>query len=56
MNAELAQRIALVAHGNAFLSGLIDRPPNLLTGNSAFQYVRSVEFRMSGRSIHRVDL
>lgn len=56
MNAELAQRIALVAHGNAFLSGLIDSPPDLLTENSAFQYVRSVAFRMSGRSIHRVDL
>ncbi len=56
MNAKLAQRIALVAHGNALLSGLIDRPPDLLTGNSAFQHARSVEFRTSGRSIHRVDL
>jgi hypothetical protein len=56
VNTELAQRIALAAHGNAFLSGLIDSPPDLLTENSAFQYVRSVEFRTSGRSIHRVDL
>lgn len=56
VNAELAQRIALVAHGNAFLSGLIDRPPDLLAENSAFQYARSVEFRTSGRSIRRVDL
>ena len=56
VNVELAQRIALVAHGNAFLSGLIESPRDLLKENSAFQYVRSVEFRMSGRSIHRVDL
>jgi hypothetical protein len=55
VNAELAQRIALVAHGNAFLAGLGD-PPDLLADNSAFQYVRSVEFQTSGRSIRRVDL
>lgn len=56
MDADLARRIALVAYGNAFLSGLIDRPPDLLTSNSAFQHARSVEFQTSGRSIHRVDL
>jgi hypothetical protein len=55
VNAELAQRIALVAHGNAFLSGLIDSPPDLLAENSAFQHVQSVEFRTTGRSIRRVD-
>jgi hypothetical protein len=56
MNADLAQRIALVAHGNAFLSGLIDRPPDLLNENSAFQHARSIEFRGSGGTVHRVDL
>jgi hypothetical protein len=56
VNADLAQRIALVAHGNACVSGLIDRPADLLAENSAFEHVRSVEFRMRGRSIHRVDL
>jgi hypothetical protein len=47
--------MALVAYGNAFLSGLMDRPPNLLADNSAFQHVRSVEFRIGGRSTRKVD-
>jgi hypothetical protein len=56
VDADLAQRMALVAHGNAFLSGSIDRPPDLLTANSAFQHVSSVEFQTGGRAIRRVDL
>ena len=56
MNTDLAQRIALVAYGNAFLSGLIDHPPDLLNENSAFVHARSIEFRGSGRTNHRVDL
>jgi hypothetical protein len=56
MYGGLATRIALVAHGNAFLSGLVEDPPDLFAENSVFQYARSVEFRASGRSIHRVDL
>jgi hypothetical protein len=56
MDAGLAQRIALVAHGNAFLSGRIDRAPDLLAENTAFQHVQSVEFRSDGRSNRRVDL
>jgi hypothetical protein len=43
MNAELAELIALVAHGNAFLYGL-RQPAELTQGNSTFQYVKSVRF------------
>jgi hypothetical protein len=45
MNGELAQSIALVAHGNAFLGGLLADPPALERSNTAFRYVGSVEFR-----------
>jgi hypothetical protein len=44
LNGELAQSIALVAHGNAYLSGS-DEPPSLEETNSAFKYTRSLEFR-----------
>jgi hypothetical protein len=43
MNGELAQLIALVGHGNAFLTQGGD-PPDLLDSNSTFRFVRSVEF------------
>lgn len=43
MRGELAQLIALVGHGNAFLHGL--RPPiELARTNSTFEYVESVRF------------
>lgn len=43
MNGELAELIALVAHGNAFLYGLCP-PAELTRANSTFQYVESVRF------------
>jgi hypothetical protein len=51
MNGELAQIIALVAHGNRFLhEGSAAVAPDLL-GNSTFQYVSSVRFaRYANRS------
>lgn len=42
MNGELAQAVALVAHGNAALHGLEDVRA-LEASNSTFQYVRSLE-------------
>lgn len=55
MSGALAQRIALVAHGNAFLTGLIGSAPDLVADSSTFQYVRSVEFRLGKRVNRRVD-
>jgi hypothetical protein len=44
MNGELAQIVALVAHGNMFLNDPpIERPESLLS-NSTFQFVQSVHF------------
>ena len=48
MNGELAQSIALVAHGNAYLSDLDAAPPSLEAGNSVFRYVGSIAFRLLG--------
>lgn len=48
MNGELAQAVALVAHGNAALvSG--DDPASMEHSNSTFQYVRSVAFEVERR-------
>ena len=45
MHGELAQVIALAAHGSAWLSGITaGPPPRLENGNSTFQYVRRVRF------------
>jgi len=43
MNGELAQIIALVAHGNLFLRGGEAAKIDLF-GNSTFQYVSSIKF------------
>src|SRR5688500_8378529 len=43
MRGELAELIALVAHGNAFLYGLLP-PMELTKSSSTFQYVESVRF------------
>ncbi len=53
MNGELAQNIALIAHGNVFLSGL-GSLEELTVTNSTFQYVYAVEFvRIATRLIFR---
>ena len=45
MHGELAQVIALAAHGSAWLAGLTaGQPPRLDSGNSTFRYVRGVRF------------
>jgi len=43
VNGEVAEAIALVAHGNAFLAGLT-RPVELTDGNSAFRWVGAARF------------
>jgi hypothetical protein len=48
MHGELAQVIALAAHGSAWLAGLTGgRAPRLDSGNSTFQYVRRVRFELN---------
>lgn len=42
MNGEIAQFVALVCHGNAFLAG--SAVPDLLNSNSTFQFCESVKF------------
>ena len=49
MNGDLAQAVALVAHGNAALTSGED-PPAMEESNSTFQYVRSVAFEVERRS------
>jgi hypothetical protein len=47
VHGELAQVIALAAHGSAWLSGITTGPPPPLeNGNSTFQYVRRVRFEL----------
>ena len=48
MNGELAQRIALVAWGNAYVRGAADDPPDLLASNSTFKYAGELFRRGSG--------
>lgn len=48
MNGELAQAVALVAHGNAALASG-DNPPAMEESNSTFQYVRSLAFEVERR-------
>jgi hypothetical protein len=43
VNGDLAQSVAIVAHGNAFLAGLEPQPPRL-EETSAFRFVRSLGF------------
>jgi hypothetical protein len=45
MNGELAQVIALVSHGNQFLSGAWKAPPELFPQNSTFRYVSDLSFK-----------
>ena len=52
MNGELAEAVALVAHGNAWLSDFSGAPgdiANFETENSTFQFVRSVAFEVKSR-------
>jgi hypothetical protein len=50
VHGELAQLIAVAAHGSAWLAGRTgDAPPELEHANSTFQYVRSVRFELPGR-------
>ena len=46
MNGELAQLIALAAHGSVWLQDSRGPAPELMDGNSTFQYVGNVEFDM----------
>jgi hypothetical protein len=48
VNGELAQLVALAAHGNAWLAGPHDRPaPDLERTSSTFQHVSRVTFRFA---------
>lgn len=50
VHGELAQLIAVAAHGSAWLAGRTgDAPPDLESANSTFQYVCSVRFELPGR-------
>jgi hypothetical protein len=50
VHGELAQLIAVAAHGSAWLAGRTGNdPPDLERTNSTFQYVRSVRFELPGR-------
>ena len=50
VHGELAQLIAVAAHGSGWLAGRTgDAPPDLEHGNSTFQYVNSVRFELPGR-------
>jgi hypothetical protein len=53
VNGELAQLIAIAAHGSAWLAGRSgEAPPALEGANSTFQYVRQVRFELE-RSLLR---
>jgi len=53
VHGELAQLIAISAHGSAWLAGRSgDAPPGLQQANSTFQYVRQVQFELE-RSLLR---
>ena len=55
MHGELAQVIALAAHGSAWLAGLTGGPPpRLENSNSTFQYVRRVRFELRRSSLRAV--
>ena len=47
MNGELAQVIALAAHGSAWLARPLSDPPRLEPDNSTFKYVARVHFQLS---------
>lgn len=54
MHGELAQAIALAAHGSAWLAGITtDASPRLETDNSTFRYVRRVRFELRGSFLRR---
>ena len=45
MHGELAQLIALAAHGSAFMTGPLDAPaPELFPESTVFRFTNSVEF------------
>jgi hypothetical protein len=51
VNGELAQMVALAVHGSAWLGSGSGNPPTF-AGNSAFQFVRSLEFSWVGSRDH----
>jgi hypothetical protein len=51
MNGEIAQLVALAVHGSAWLASGTGDPPTF-ADNSAFQFVRSLEFRWTGSPEH----
>ena len=54
MHSELAQLIALAAHGSAWLAGRTgDLPPDLERTNSTFKVVRQVRFELEGSLLHK---
>jgi hypothetical protein len=54
MHGELAQLIALGAHGSAWLAGRTGAgPPELEGTNSTFQYVRDVRFELEGSVLRK---
>jgi len=54
VHGELAQVIALAAHGSVWLAGIATGPPpQLVADNSTFQYVRRVRFELRRSSLRR---
>jgi len=49
VHGELAQLIAIAAHGSAWLAGRTgDEPPELEGASSTFQYIRGIRFELAG--------
>ena len=54
VHGELAQLIALAAHGSAWLAGRTGAvPPDLEGTNSTFRFVRQVRFELEGSLLHK---
>jgi len=54
VHGELAQLIALAAHGSAWLAGRTgDLPPDLEGTNSTFKFVRQIRFELEGSLLHK---
>jgi len=49
VDGQLAQLVALAAHGSAWLAGRTGHDSPQLDGNSTFQYVRGVRFELAGK-------
>ena len=54
VHGELAQLIALAAHGSAWLAGRTGAlPPDLEGTNSTFRFVRQIRFELEGSLVHK---